>query len=35
RIPKTGEKFRYNNLTFIIRKVHPRGVEEVEVSMEK
>ena len=35
RIPKTGEKFHYNSLTFIIRKVHPRGVEEVEVSMEK
>ncbi|MDL1971600.1 MAG: hemolysin family protein [Candidatus Desulfofervidaceae bacterium] len=31
RIPKTGEKFRYKNITFIIRKAQPQYVEEVEV----
>ncbi|MDL1957198.1 MAG: hemolysin family protein [Candidatus Desulfofervidus auxilii] len=31
KIPTVGEKFYYNNLTFIIRRANPRCVEEVEV----
>lgn len=34
RIPKTGEKFNYDGLTFIIRKAQPTFIKEVEVIME-
>ncbi|KPJ67073.1 MAG: hypothetical protein AMJ45_03300 [Syntrophobacter sp. DG_60] len=34
RIPRTGEKFNYDGLTFIIRKAQPTFIKEVEVIME-
>ncbi len=31
-IPRTGEVLRYQDLTFLVRKANPRGIEEVLVS---
>ncbi len=33
-LPRTGEKIRYQNLTFIIRQADPRAIKEVEIHLE-